>query len=119
VPLNPYQIQPIHNYFLLAAAELGIPGMLILIWIFILHLKKLVFGIKYDVSAELNTKYFIQNTNQNKEKVLYKLTLLTILISFLVLMQFDHYFYTLQQTQMLLWVVLGLIAAETKKSLQQ
>ncbi len=30
-------------------------------------------------------------------------------------MLFDHYFYTLQQTQMLLWIVLGLISAEVYK----
>lgn len=110
VALNPWQIQPIHNFFLLSAAEIGIPGMLILLWIFFSHLKKLVSSIKYRISGDLNTKYLIQNT-ENKE-YLYKLTLLTILFSFMVLMLFDHYFYTLQQTQMLLWIVLGLIAAE-------
>ncbi len=99
-PLNPYQIQPIHNFFLLSAAELGIPGMLILIWIFISHLKKLVSSIKYQVLGGF------QNLTT------YYLLLTSLLLCFFVLMFFDHYFYTLQQTQMLLWIVLGLIAAE-------
>jgi hypothetical protein len=29
-------------------------------------------------------------------------------------MQFDHYFYTLQQTQLLLWMVLAIISSEIK-----
>ena len=112
IALEAWQIQPIHNFFLLASAELGLPGMMILIYIFVAHLKKLILSIRYYVSSIPNTKYPIQNTNQEQENLLYKLTLLTILICFLILMQFDHYFYTLQQTQMLLWLILGLIAAE-------
>jgi O-antigen ligase len=87
-----WQIQPIHNYFLLAGAELGIPGMLILIWIFLSHLISLL-------KQKLTTYYLL---------------LTTILISILILMQFDHYFYTLQQTQLLLWMVLAIISSEIK-----
>jgi hypothetical protein len=29
-------------------------------------------------------------------------------------MLFDHYFYTIQQTQMLLWIVLGAVVTELK-----
>ena len=101
IKLWPWQIQPVHNYFLLSAAELGIPGMLILIWFFFLHLKKLVVNIKNQVSSG------------NKELTTYYILLATF-FSFLILMQFDHYFYTLQQTQMLLWIFLGIIASETR-----
>lgn len=99
--LWPWQIQPIHNYFLLAAAELGIPGALILLWIFLQHLWLIIKKIKSQNGFELTTYYLL---------------LTTILASFLLLMQFDHYFYTLQQTQMLLWMILGIIAAETRPS---
>ncbi len=91
IKLWPWQIQPVHNFFLLSAAELGIPGLIILLWIFLSHLK----AISYKLKANSSTKYL----------------LLATFISFLLLMQFDHYFYTLQQTQMLLWVMLGLIAS--------
>jgi predicted aspartyl protease len=84
----------VHNYFLLSAAELGIPFTMLLLYLFLYHLLKL-----------------FKNLNKN----VFDLTLFSILISFLVLMQFDHYFYTLQQTQMLLWVILGIIAAGIKK----
>jgi len=99
IKLWPWQIQPVHNYFLLAAAELGIPGALILIWFFLAHLFKLIKKFRLSLNVDMTTYYLL---------------LTTTLISFLLLMQFDHYFYTLQQTQMLLWVVLGIVAAEIK-----
>ncbi len=108
VKLWPWQKQPIHNYYLLAAAELGIVGSLILIWVFLSHL----FGIWNLKILNLfkNWKLEIRNLQTN----LYRLALFVILLSFLILMMFDHYFYTLQQTQMLLWLILGLIAVETQ-----
>ena len=104
-----YQIQPIHNYFLLAGAELGIPGMLILIWIFLSHLRGLWLRIKDPPRLAIGET----GKGLRMEKT-YLLMLFSVLISFFLLMQFDHYFYTLQQTQLLLWLFLALIAAETK-----
>ena len=100
VKLWPWEIQPIHNYFLISAAELGILGALILIWIFLSHL----YTIRSTLSATLSP---------------WPLALSAILATFLLLMFFDHYFYTLQQTQFLLWIVLGMIAAETNKYLNK
>lgn len=91
--LQPWEVQPIHNYFLLSAAELGIPGALILIILFLLYIKKLLQRIKNSFS-------------------IYQVTLLSILSGFLILMLFDHYFYTIEQTQILLWLILGLTATE-------
>lgn len=105
--LEPWQKQPIHNYFLLSAAELGIPGALILIWIFASHLKSLILNLKSKIIT-----YRRSSEALAKEDYL----LLATFSSFLVLMFFDHYFYTLQQTQMLLWVILGLIAVNTKNT---
>jgi O-antigen ligase len=99
VKLWPWQIQPIHNYFELSAAELGIPGTLILIWIFWSHIKKLIVKIK---------------RHDKTQTLPYFLLLASCFSVILILMQFDHYFYTLQQTQLLLWLILGAIAAETK-----
>lgn len=94
--LMPWEKQPPHNYFIIAAAELGIPFALILLWIFLYQLKAIYYKFKDDFS-------------------IYLLLLISLFTCFLVLMQFDHYFYTLQQTQMLLWILLGLIAAETNQ----
>jgi hypothetical protein len=79
---------------------MGIPGAMILAWFMLNHLWKLIKGIKDKV---LN----------NPPLASYYLLLAAVLFCFLVLMQFDHYFYTLQQTQLLLWILLGAIAAES------
>ena len=93
--LKPWEKQPIHNYFILAAAEIGLPGALIILWLFWLHLEALLGSLK------------IQITN------FYAALLAISLIAILLLMQFDHYFYTLEQTQLLLWVILGISASLT------
>lgn len=91
VHLEPWEIQPIHNYYLLTAAELGILGALLLLVFFLQHLLQLARGIisRFDP---------------------FHLTLFSILMSCLALMFFDHYFYTLAQAQLLLWLVLAVIA---------
>lgn len=91
--LKPWENQPIHNYFLISAADLGITGALILIFVF-LHLFT-------SVLKKLWSNFSI-----------YSLLLSGLLMMFLTLMFFDHYFYTLEQTQLLLWVMIGLIIAE-------
>ncbi len=100
VELRTWEVQPIHNYYLLSAAELGIPAALALIIFFLWHLYKAIQGFK--VSAD------VQHETWN-------LLLGTILLCFMILMLSDHYFYTLMQTQFLLWIILGLIAAEVTK----
>lgn len=97
VRLLPWQIQPVHNYLLLAATELGVVGLAALLWLFggtVVHLWR-----KLPSHGET-----------------LPVTLVAILAGFFVLMQFDHYFYTLQQTQMLLWVILGLAASRASVS---
>ncbi|MBI5530720.1 MAG: O-antigen ligase family protein [Candidatus Doudnabacteria bacterium] len=95
IKLWPWQIQPVHNYFILATAELGFPGAIILLWIFFAHIKIIILNLKKEFSE-------------------YSFLLLAIFLPFLILMQFDHYFYTLQQTQMLLWIFLGIILSQQK-----
>ncbi len=97
--LQLWEKQPVHNYFIIAAAEIGIPAALILLWIFLQHLWLLTKRLTSEPDSSIVTRYS---------------SLLAILISFLALMQFDHYFYTLDQTQLLLWFILAMIAAELK-----
>jgi len=99
VKLWPWEIQPIHNYFLLAAAEMGIIGSMLLFIFFLLHVKQL-----------------LKNIHQKRRDASLQITLVSILIGFLILMQFDHYFYTIEQTQLLLWIILGIINGQTKIS---
>jgi O-antigen ligase len=100
VTLEPWEIQPIHNYYLLAAAEIGIIGGLLFLIFFLRHLFKLFMLL-------------IKNRRQfSDDNYIYKLTLTAILCGFLLLMLFDHYFYTIVQPQLLLWVILGLMMNE-------
>lgn len=93
--LEPWEIQPIHNYFLLASVDGGILfGIMLLLILLITFFKLARCTWNTDISSDPEIFYI-------------RLTLLSVLLSFLILMQFDHYFYTLQQTQFLLWIVIG------------
>jgi len=85
--LNPWVHQPVHNIYLLIGSEVGLIGLILLF----MFLYQLIRG---------NCK------RQNNEHYL----LLFILFSFLFLGLFDHFFWTLQQGQLIFWIVLGLMA---------
>src|SRR3989338_3186034 len=108
--LQPWEHQPIHNYYLLAAAEIGIVGSFILILFF---LRPLIYLIREIKKARLKSSLELENTLFNME--LLRITFLSIIVSFLVLMLFDHYFYTIHQTQLLLWTILGLASTITER----
>ncbi len=109
VKLEPWEIQPIHNYYLLAIAEWGIGALFLLMII----LKPLYNSFRISLSK-------IKNTD---ETYLWGTILTIIGIIFLYLFLFDHYFYTIWPTQVLLWMFIGLIMAnnkaETNKNLQE
>jgi hypothetical protein len=99
--LEPWMVQPIHNYYLITVAELGFVGGGALILFIFWHLYKLVKTL-FTSNAEVGESYIFQ------------LVLLCVLLGYLVLMLFDHYFYTLPPTQILLWAILGIIAASVQ-----
>jgi O-antigen ligase len=77
-----YWLQPVHNLFLLIAAETGLPGLLIFLWLLILTFRRLL------------------------AKNHWRLILALALVLFLGL--FDHYWLTLQSPQLLLSLIFGL-----------
>jgi len=77
-----YWLQPVHNIFLLIAAETGLVGLVVFLWLLVLTFKRLVAA-----------NYWL---------------LVTVLSLILALGLFDHYWFTLQQTQLLLTIVFGL-----------
>ncbi len=87
--LEPWQIQPIHNFYLISWAEIGI-GAVLLIFVILLPILAL---IKRNMSF-------------------WQITLFAIGIAFLALFIIDHYFYTTWQSQILLWVIVGLSLKE-------
>jgi len=83
-----YWLQPVHNIFLLVAAETGLLGLVIFLWFLILTFKKLL--ITKNVQS------------------------LPLLLVILTLGLFDHYWLTLQQSQLLFTIVLGLSWAKKR-----
>jgi len=88
--------QPVHNIYLLIASETGLIGLVI----FLLFLFQL-FRRRCQKDSSFVTDYELRITNYG---------LLTIGYSFLFISLFDHFFWTLQQGQLMFWLVLGLMA---------
>lgn len=87
--LKPWEVQPIHNYYLISLAEWGIGATFLLV--------TLVFPIIALFKSKMTT---------------WQAILGAIGVSFLVLFLFDHYFYTIWPTQLLLWLIVGLSLRE-------
>lgn len=90
--------EPVHNIFLLVLAELGIIGLIIFIFIL------------------LTALYFVLKVVR-KRFALIALTILLALISLAFLGMIDHYFWTLQQGRLLLFLVLSLVSIVYLKSI--
>jgi hypothetical protein len=84
---------------------MGIISLILILAFFILHLARLAKSI---LKGEIGD-------TQTLERVI----LLSVFVCFLVTMFFDHYFYTLPQAQILLWVILGLIASQLRSKAWQ
>jgi len=82
----------ISDLFLLIASEIGILGLIF----FILFLIQVIF---YKIKT-LGFKKIISNS------------FLLLFLSFLVLGLIDHYFWTIQQSRLLFWFVLGLLYSQ-------
>lgn len=85
--LKPWDLQPVHNLYLLVASELGLIGLL-------LFLTTIFFYAAHNLRLRFLTKYPLD------------------LFFILVLMAgfFDHYFWTLQQGQIIFWISLALVS---------
>ncbi|MBI2057612.1 MAG: O-antigen ligase family protein [Candidatus Yanofskybacteria bacterium] len=85
-----YLYQPVHNIYLLIASETGFLGLLSFL--------AFVFFLVY---------YYIKRTGL---KILHQLSFLILFSSVLIMGLFDHFLWTIQQGQIVLWLVLGLMA---------
>jgi len=94
-PMLPRQHQPVHNIYLLIAAESGLPALLI----FLLLLYFVV-------------RHWLNTTQSNYPLIKY--TLLIIFFGLLAIGLFDHYLWTIQQGSILFWTVLGLLSAKNR-----
>jgi hypothetical protein len=89
VPLKPYQHQPVHNIYLLIAAETGILGLLAFLLLIFLVVK----------SAFVNSLTPL------------RIAALAAFIGFLFIGFFDHYLLTIQQGRLMFFLVAGILVA--------
>ena len=86
--------QPVHNLYLLIASEMGIFGLIV----FLIFVVRILLG-----SFNL---FFKRQILDNKRLVL--LVFYSLFFAFLVLSFIDHYFWTIQQSRLIFWIVLGI-----------
>lgn len=92
-PLEPWLFQPVHNIFLLTAAETGILGLAMFIWFLL--------GI------------FQKSWRRGRLKIkLFDSVLFFIFLAFMFFGLFDHFFLTLQSAKLLFWLILGMLGRE-------
>ncbi len=87
--LAPHQYQPVHNIYLLIAAESG----LVVLGLFFFIIGAVIFYAFFDGLDIL------------------KITLMSLLVMFLFIGFFDHYLWTIQQGRLMLFLTLGFLAA--------
>ncbi|NTW26854.1 MAG: O-antigen ligase family protein [Candidatus Moranbacteria bacterium] len=99
--LPAWQFQPVHNTFLLILNEFGI---------------FLLLGFIYFIYKLFHVEQFMREKEIVPRGTISALSVYTkaILLAFIFIMFFDHYFWDIQQGQLLLWIALALIASQQK-----
>jgi hypothetical protein len=98
-----WQHQPVHNVFLLIWSELGLVGLGIFIW----FLWKLFHVEQFGVANE--AKIVPRGTIEFGYNI--GIAFKALIVGFLVIALFDHYLWDIQQGQIMLLMVLGILAA--------
>lgn len=94
----PHLHQPVHNIFLLLAAEAGIFAFLVFVFF--------LFNIVRPIVAPAGG-----HSEEDRGDPLAIYTLLIVLFGFLAIGMFDHYLFTIQQGSLMFWIILGLLAS--------
>ena len=88
-----WRYQPVHNLYLLIATETGILGLVLFLgFIFLLVWKTRRPNIRVDADIRCPRTFYV------------------ILFFILLLGFFDHYFWTLQQGMLIVWIIFGITA---------
>ena len=90
--VNFWQYQPVHNLYLLIATEIGLPGLVLFVYLL----------------------YFLYNNNSKKKYVNYEISyefllFRSIIVAIAILGLFDHYLWTSPQMMMFMWIIFGLM----------
>jgi hypothetical protein len=104
-PLLLWQMQPVHNVFLLIWAELGVVGFFIFtLWYFLL-----IVGLRYVKKGNGDVTFgqcVPRETIQTTDARIY---FRAMVFGFLPILLFDHYMWDIQQGQLIFWIVSGLM----------
>lgn len=125
--LLPWQLQPIHNVFLLIFSEIGLVGLVLFLWflvfVYLRNNKNVPRGTSTYQNPECSTwnnslssyikMFHVEQLFNARQAVIACLfqSLLTIII---FIMFFDHYFWDIQQGQLLLWIILAFTVSNKK-----
>ncbi len=99
--MSSWLYQPVHNIYLLIASETGLIGLVAFLMFLFLIL------------SQVRLREWIpgQARNDNLQKNAPYLGLVIVFFGFLFMGLFDHFFGTLQQGQLMFWLILGIIAS--------
>jgi len=129
-----WQLQPIHNVFVLIFSETGLVGLGLFLWflafVFLINDKNVPRGTfqpsgdkcsTWNNSPSVDAKMFhvehiltsssIEYSESDK-KVIISYLFRSLLVTIILIMFFDHYFWDIQQGQLLLWIILALAASK-------
>lgn len=103
-----HEYQPVHNIFLMIWSELGIIGLGIFIWL-LLKMFHVEHFISLFVPRGTNCTH---TTDQNCSALEWNnfVVFQGVLAGLIFIGLFDHYFWDIQQGQILLWIIFGLLA---------
>ncbi|HCP08267.1 MAG TPA: hypothetical protein DIT25_00475 [Candidatus Moranbacteria bacterium] len=126
VILLPWQYQPVHNVFLLIWSELGIIGLFVFLWFLwkLFHLSEMRQKNVPRETPDINNAFIKGNPDTISSQAGVKQSEVTrvfqgILLGLLFIMMFDHYLWDIQQGQILLWLVAGLLARVANGSIDK
>jgi hypothetical protein len=111
VKAESYNYQPVHNTYILIAVDLGIFGFIVLILIIIEALRRIW---TYKIEEQIGLLEVLKGFKYKgiydfyKEKFYWFLGYTAVFIAILVMMAFDHYFWTLYFGIMIWWLCLGM-----------
>jgi hypothetical protein len=109
VNIQSWQYQPVHNVFLLMLNEFGI----IILFLFVYFLWKTFFQDKIVPRGTI----LQEQTNNVQHTRIINVYFKAILLSFIFIMLFDHYFWDIHQGQLMFWLLLGIIASSNREYL--
>ena len=111
--LEIWQFQPIHNVFLLIFSETGIVGISLFIWFFVYVFLKNNSNVPHNCSTwnifkRIKRLFHVEHFQNITVNLLFR----SILVVIAIIMLFDHYFWDIQQGQLLFWLVLSLAVSK-------